>query len=127
MEPIKLDGRKCRGHHRMEIKRIENREYRLHMFRIHGIKYLSGDGLYKKVSELATLCGAEIGLVMFSPTGVPFSIGHPSIEAVLERILNWKNGPQQQIVNGNRGQSILEARSSNRTQELREHLNENWS
>ncbi|PKI50144.1 hypothetical protein CRG98_029468 [Punica granatum] len=79
------------------------------------------------VSELATLCGAEIGLVMFSPTGVPFSIGHPSIEAVLERILNWKNGPQQQIVNGNRGQSILEARSSNRTQELREHLNENWS
>ncbi|KAH9679303.1 Agamous-like MADS-box protein AGL61 [Citrus sinensis] len=39
-------------------------------------------GIHKKASELVTLTGAEIGIVVFSPSGKPISFGHPSLEAV---------------------------------------------
>ncbi|XP_047080126.1 agamous-like MADS-box protein AGL62 [Lolium rigidum] len=42
-------------------------------------------GLFKKVSELSTLCGAEVAAVVFSPGGKVFSIGHPSVDSVLDR------------------------------------------
>ncbi|XP_010541168.1 PREDICTED: agamous-like MADS-box protein AGL29 [Tarenaya hassleriana] len=45
-------------------------------------------GLFKKASELATLCNAEVGIVVFSPGGKPFSYGKPSVEAVTERFIN---------------------------------------
>ncbi|WMV25405.1 hypothetical protein MTR67_018790 [Solanum verrucosum] len=45
-------------------------------------------GLFKKASELYTLCGAEIVIVVFSPgdKGV-FSFGHPSMNTLVERFL----------------------------------------
>ncbi|WMV25344.1 hypothetical protein MTR67_018729 [Solanum verrucosum] len=45
-------------------------------------------GLFKKASELCTLCGAEIVIVVFSPSdkGV-FSFGHPSVNTLVERFL----------------------------------------
>ncbi|KAK4721459.1 hypothetical protein R3W88_011692 [Solanum pinnatisectum] len=51
-------------------------------------------GLFKKASELCTLCGSEIVIVVFSPgdKGV-FSFGHPSINTLVERFLG-KNLPQ---------------------------------
>ncbi|XP_019058880.1 PREDICTED: agamous-like MADS-box protein AGL29 [Tarenaya hassleriana] len=45
-------------------------------------------GLFKKASELATLCNAEVGIVVFSPGGKPFSYGNPSVEAITERFMN---------------------------------------
>ncbi|CAH8365694.1 unnamed protein product [Eruca vesicaria subsp. sativa] len=42
-------------------------------------------GLFKKASELATLCNAEIGIVVFSPGGKPYSYGKPNLDAVTER------------------------------------------
>ncbi|XP_010509750.1 PREDICTED: agamous-like MADS-box protein AGL29 [Camelina sativa] len=44
-------------------------------------------GLFKKASELATLCNAEIGIVVFSPGGKPFSYGKPDLDSVAERFL----------------------------------------
>ncbi|KAH7569711.1 hypothetical protein JRO89_XS06G0252400 [Xanthoceras sorbifolium] len=44
-------------------------------------------GIYKKASELATLTGAQVGVLVFSPSGNPYSFGHPSIEAVSNRFL----------------------------------------
>ncbi|CAA6657720.1 unnamed protein product [Spirodela intermedia] len=44
-------------------------------------------GLFKKAAELAILCGAEIAAVVFSPAGKPFSFGHPSVEAIADRLL----------------------------------------
>ncbi|XP_019434340.1 PREDICTED: agamous-like MADS-box protein AGL61 [Lupinus angustifolius] len=41
-------------------------------------------GLFKKASELCTLCDAKIGLVVFSPTNKDFSFGDPSIDAVID-------------------------------------------
>ncbi|KAL1212828.1 Agamous-like MADS-box protein AGL61 [Cardamine amara subsp. amara] len=48
-------------------------------------------GLFKKASELCTLCGAEITIIVFSPAKKPFSFGHPSVESVLDRYLSRKN------------------------------------
>ena len=45
-------------------------------------------GINKKASELVTLCGAEVGVVVFSPAAKPFSFGHPSVESVANRFLN---------------------------------------
>ncbi|XP_057779450.1 agamous-like MADS-box protein AGL61 [Salvia miltiorrhiza] len=43
-------------------------------------------GLFKKGSELSSLCDADVGLLVFSPTGKPFSFFHPSMEAVVSRL-----------------------------------------
>ncbi|XP_062144782.1 agamous-like MADS-box protein AGL61 [Alnus glutinosa] len=43
-------------------------------------------GLFKKASELCTLCGAETALIIFSPRGKAFSFGHPSVAAVIDRV-----------------------------------------
>ncbi|CAH8335698.1 unnamed protein product [Eruca vesicaria subsp. sativa] len=48
-------------------------------------------GLFKKASELCTLCGAEIGIIVYSPAKKPFSFGHPSVESVLDRYLSRNN------------------------------------
>ncbi|MBW1279451.1 hypothetical protein KYD79_27145, partial [Escherichia coli] len=48
-------------------------------------------GLFKKASELCTLCGAEIGIIVFSPAKKPFSFGHPRVESVLDRFLSRNN------------------------------------
>ncbi|KAJ7946209.1 Agamous-like MADS-box protein [Quillaja saponaria] len=45
-------------------------------------------GLFKKASELSTLCGAEVGVVVFSPGNKVYSFGHPSINSVADRFLN---------------------------------------
>ncbi|KAL9238344.1 hypothetical protein vseg_012777 [Gypsophila vaccaria] len=44
-------------------------------------------GLFKKASELCTLCGAEAAIIVFSPGKKAFSFGHPSVEIVLNRYL----------------------------------------
>ena len=48
-------------------------------------------GLFKKASELCTLCGAEVGIIVYSPAKKPFSFGHPSVESVLDRYLSRNN------------------------------------
>ncbi|KAG6424992.1 hypothetical protein SASPL_115415 [Salvia splendens] len=44
-------------------------------------------GLFKKASELCTLCGVEIGIIVFSPAGKVFSFGHPNVESIINRFL----------------------------------------
>ncbi|KAF5798995.1 putative transcription factor MADS-type1 family [Helianthus annuus] len=44
-------------------------------------------GLFKKASELCTLCGVEIAIVVFSPAGKVFSFGHPKVELIADRFL----------------------------------------
>ncbi|XP_019427223.1 PREDICTED: agamous-like MADS-box protein AGL62 [Lupinus angustifolius] len=42
--------------------------------------------LFKKASELCTLCDAKVWLVVFSPTNKAFSFGDPNIDVVINRI-----------------------------------------
>ncbi|MFQ6671580.1 hypothetical protein Gotur_036077 [Gossypium turneri] len=44
--------------------------------------------IYKKISELSTLCGGEILFIIFSPTSKPYSLGHSSHEYVAKIFLN---------------------------------------
>ncbi|KAK9287247.1 hypothetical protein L1049_015660 [Liquidambar formosana] len=44
-------------------------------------------GLFKKASELSTLCGAEVCLIVFSPGKKVFSFGHPCVESIIDRFL----------------------------------------
>ncbi|KAI8532589.1 hypothetical protein RHMOL_Rhmol11G0225300 [Rhododendron molle] len=45
-------------------------------------------GLFKKASEIATLCGVEVVIIVFSPGHKVFSFGHPSVEEITNRFLN---------------------------------------
>ncbi|KAJ0017069.1 hypothetical protein Pint_10020 [Pistacia integerrima] len=76
-----MAGKKTKGRQKIEMKRIEKDEDRLITFS------KRRSGIYKKASELVTLTGAEVGIVVFSPSGKPFSFGHPSIEAVANRFM----------------------------------------
>ncbi|KAL6347800.1 hypothetical protein AAG906_026329 [Vitis piasezkii] len=44
-------------------------------------------GLFKKASELCTLCGVEIAIVVFSPGKKVYSFGHPCVESIIDRFL----------------------------------------
>ncbi|KAF7846764.1 hypothetical protein BT93_L3778 [Corymbia citriodora subsp. variegata] len=52
-------------------------------------------GIFKKASELVILCGAEVGVVVFSPAGNPFCFAQPSIDAVANRFLNRNPLPSE--------------------------------
>uniref|UniRef100_M1E017 Mads box protein n=2 Tax=Solanum tuberosum TaxID=4113 RepID=M1E017_SOLTU len=45
------------------------------------------DGVFKKATELSTLCGADVVVVVFSPSNKPYSCGHPSVEFIINRFL----------------------------------------
>ncbi|KAM0824180.1 hypothetical protein ACQ4PT_070381 [Festuca glaucescens] len=77
------------GRRKIEIRRIERKEARQVCFS------KRRPGLFKKAGELATLCGAEVAAVAFSPGGNAFSFGHPSVESVLGRF-HPSNSPEAQ-------------------------------
>jgi hypothetical protein len=63
----------------VEIKRIDDEEAR------HVCFSKRRQGLFNKANELSILCGAIVGVVVFSISGRAYSIGHPSIDAVIKR------------------------------------------
>ncbi|GLJ23303.1 hypothetical protein SUGI_0440840 [Cryptomeria japonica] len=70
------------GRVKIAIKRIENPNARQVSFSKRRM------GVFKKVSELSTLCGAEIAIIVFSPAGKAFTFGTPDIDFVLHKYLN---------------------------------------
>ncbi|KAL6315064.1 hypothetical protein AAG906_030917 [Vitis piasezkii] len=68
------------------MKRIPNEENHLIIFS------KCRSRIYKKASELSTLCGAEIGVLDFSLASKAFSFGHPSIETITNKVL-YENPP----------------------------------
>ncbi|OWM66254.1 agamous-like MADS-box protein AGL61 [Punica granatum] len=115
MELAEPNGRKYWGRQKIKIKKIEDDQHRFIMFSSRRAM------IYKKASELATLCGAEIGIVVFSPTGKPFSFGIPTIDAVVERFLN-RNTSEQPPDDGGMEQ-MLEAQQRTRIEKIRQNLN----
>jgi hypothetical protein len=74
-------GQKSTGRKMVEIKRIDDEEARQVCFS------KRRQGLFNKTNELSILCGAIVGVVVFSISGRAYSIGHPSIDAVIKRFL----------------------------------------
>ena len=73
--------RKSRGRQRIEIVKIKNESNLQVTFSKRRA------GLFKKASELCTLCGAEIAIIIFSPGKKIYSFGHPCIESIIDRFL----------------------------------------
>lgn len=69
-------------------------------------------GLFKKASELCTLCGVEIAILVFSPAEKVFSFGHPDVESILDRYLTRNHLPApdqsgaQQLVDAHRNANV---------------------
>ncbi|KAK8951851.1 Agamous-like MADS-box protein AGL61 [Platanthera zijinensis] len=74
--------RQSMGRQKIAMKRIEREEARQVCFSKRRA------GLFKKATELSILCGAEIGIVVFSPAGKPFSFGHPSLDHIISRFIS---------------------------------------
>lgn len=68
-------------------------------------------GLFKKASELCTLCGVEVAIVVFSPAGKAFSFGHPNVESIIHRFLTKNPNPNSgflQLIEAQRNANVLE-------------------
>nr|XP_017256371.1 PREDICTED: agamous-like MADS-box protein AGL62 [Daucus carota subsp. sativus] len=48
-------------------------------------------GLFKNASELSTLCGVEIAIIVFSPRKIVFSFGYSNVEQIFDKFLNAQN------------------------------------
>ncbi|CAK7331228.1 unnamed protein product [Dovyalis caffra] len=107
-----MAAKKTKGRQKVEMKRIENKDDRLITF----LKRRSG--IFKKASELVTLTGAEIAVVAFSPTGKPFSSGHPSVESIINRFLEEHSNIDNSTYN------LMEANRRKRIGELIQKYNE---
>lgn len=78
-------------------------------------------GLFKKASELCTLCGAEILMIVFSPGGKVFSFGHPGVKDLIDRFLRLNHSsiiPHQQ----NNNLQLVETRPDRNIEYLNEIL-----
>lgn len=51
-------------------------------------------GLFKKASELCTLCGVDVVIVVFSPGKKAFSFGHPNVDDLVDRFFSRSPPPQ---------------------------------
>ncbi|KAJ6420723.1 hypothetical protein OIU84_028143 [Salix udensis] len=80
-------ARKSKGRQKLEMVKIPNESNLMVTFS------KRRSGLFKKASELCTLCGAEVSIIVFSPGKKVFSFGHPSVEKVMERFVTG-NLPQ---------------------------------
>lgn len=74
--------RSTKGRQKIEMKKMKNESNLQVTFSKRRF------GLFKKASELCTLCGAEILLIVFSPGGKVFSFGHPSVQDLIHRFEN---------------------------------------
>ncbi|KAL8459991.1 hypothetical protein ACS0TY_031773 [Phlomoides rotata] len=81
------DQRKGKGRRKVTMEKIEKEE------NLHVTFSKRRAGLFKKASELNTLCGAESAVVVFSPAEKPHAFGNPSVETIANRFLNTNIGP----------------------------------
>ncbi|GMI87938.1 hypothetical protein HRI_002463100 [Hibiscus trionum] len=66
-------------------------------------------GLFKKASELSTLCGVELALIVFSPGKKVYSFGHPSVDTVIDRYLSCNtqdNSITSQLIEAHRESNV---------------------
>ncbi|CAD5176124.1 unnamed protein product [Musa acuminata subsp. malaccensis] len=71
-----------KGKQRIEMKKIENEEARYISFS------KRRNGIFGKASELSTLCGTDLAVLISSPTGKLHSFGSPSVALVVDRFLS---------------------------------------
>ncbi|PHT40751.1 Agamous-like MADS-box protein AGL61 [Capsicum baccatum] len=86
--------RSSMGRQKIQIAKIEVKNHLQVTFSKHC------SGLFKIASELCTLCGVEIAIIVFSPTRKFFSFGHRNVESFNDRFLVRNNTNNNPIANG---------------------------
>ncbi|OMO81708.1 Transcription factor, MADS-box [Corchorus capsularis] len=66
-------------------------------------------GLFKKASELSTLCGVDVAIIVFSPANKVFSFGHPNVESTVDRFLTRNPSLLHNNNNNNVTHKLVEA------------------
>ena len=109
-----VKGKSTKGRQRIEMKSIEGEETRQVCFS------KRRPSLFKKASELSTLCGAEVTVVTFSPGGKCFSFGHPSTSSVADRFLAVHTFDGLSMGSGRHGSQGSSGRSHEMNQQVME-------
>ena len=65
------------GHQKIKMVKMENES------NLHATFSKRCTSILKKTSEIITLCGVELGLVVLSPAQMVYSFGHPSVDIQL--------------------------------------------
>ncbi|CAN4121587.1 unnamed protein product [Withania somnifera] len=81
-----MDRKTGKGKQKIEMKLIESKEARTVSFS------KRKKGLFKKAEEYSTITGADIGVMLISPSGRPYSYGSTSIENITNKFLELKQG-----------------------------------
>ncbi|GMP38652.1 hypothetical protein CsSME_00009810 [Camellia sinensis var. sinensis] len=74
------------GHQKIKIVKIEIKNHSQVTFS------KRQSGLFKKASELCTLCGIEIAIIVFFPADKVFSFGHLNVDSIVDQFLT-RNPP----------------------------------
>ena len=80
------------GRRKIDIVRIDNARHRL-------LTYTKRkQGLIRKATELAVLCGADVGVIVFGPESdsvlTIYSSGTTGIETLVDRMKDHKQNPE---------------------------------
>ncbi|QCD91890.1 MADS-box transcription factor [Vigna unguiculata] len=79
-------------------------------------------GLFKKASELCTLCGVEIAIIVFSPADKAFSFGHPRVEFVIDCYVTSNSNSSPECNRSGSGHQLVEAHRSANIRNLNTQL-----
>lgn len=79
--------KKSLGRQKIEIKKLEVKSRQQVTFSKRRA------GLFNKAAELSILCGAEIGILVFSSSGKIYTFGHPNVDSLLDRFLTANFAP----------------------------------
>ncbi|XP_057443970.1 agamous-like MADS-box protein AGL62 [Lotus japonicus] len=102
---MSTSGKKGCGRKKIEIKKMTNTKNMQVTFSKRRI------GLFQKANELCTLSGAEMALIVTSPSQNVFSFGHPSVETVIDKyLLEGQTQPSDnmQYITAQRSADVLE-------------------
>ncbi|KAL1205121.1 Agamous-like MADS-box protein AGL61 [Cardamine amara subsp. amara] len=77
-----MSSKKTKGKQKITIKKIEKDEDRMVTLS------KRRNGIYNKICELSILCGADVGFLVYSGAGKPYTFGSPSFGAVAKRFLD---------------------------------------
>ncbi|KAL2903144.1 Agamous-like MADS-box protein AGL62 [Bienertia sinuspersici] len=70
-------------------------------------------GLFKKASELCTLCGAEAAVIVFSPGRKAYTFGHPSVDVILNRFILSQSSSSFSSSESNTTEAVVEVAQRN--------------
>ncbi|KAK7345212.1 hypothetical protein VNO77_15792 [Canavalia gladiata] len=104
-------AKKTKGRQRIEMKKMSNERNLQVTFSKRRA------GVFKKASELCTLCSVDMAIVIFSPARRVFSFGSPSVETVIHRYLLQAPPSYPQTM-----QDIIDAHCTANVRQLNAHF-----